>query len=172
MLEKTEGSRVTEPIVRLGEIVPDFTLPSSEGRDISLSEFRGKYVVLYFYPADLTPGCTQEACDFRDRRAEYERLNAQVLGVSPDPVHSHVKFKAKHELPFPLLSDPDCKVLEMFGVWQLRKRYGREYMGVVRSTFLIDPEGRLVREWRNVRVASHVDEVLAELRKTVAGASR
>ncbi|WP_138493389.1 thioredoxin-dependent thiol peroxidase [Paenibacillus pinistramenti] len=143
-----------------GQIVPDFTLPSSTGGNISLSDYRGQAVVLYFYPKDQTPACTQEACDFRDRAAYYARHGAVLLGISGDPLKAHSRFAAKHELPFPLLSDEDHEVCRLFGVWQLKKMYGREYEGIVRSTFLIDREGRLVREWRKVKVKNHAEEVL------------
>ncbi|WP_458120183.1 thioredoxin-dependent thiol peroxidase [Paenibacillus sp. Z6-24] len=147
-----------------GQPVPDFTLEASEGREISLSGYRGKKVVLYFYPKDNTTGCTQQACDFRDSTAGYEQYGAVVLGISPDNVKSHDRFSAKYELPFPLLSDPDHAVAEAYGVWQLKKMYGKEYEGIVRSTFLIDEEGNLQREWRNVKVKGHVENVMEVLR--------
>lgn len=146
-------------MVQVGEKVPDFTLPASGDRSYSFSEFLGKIVVLYFYPKDMTPGCTTEACDFRDRNEVLQSMGAVVIGISPDPVKSHEKFIGKHALPFPLLSDEDHQVAEMFGVWKLKKRYGREYMGIERSTFLIDRKGILRREWRNVKVAGHAEEV-------------
>jgi peroxiredoxin Q/BCP len=146
--------------VAVSRPVPDFTLPSNLGKNISLSDFRGKKVVLYFYPADMTPGCTRESCDFRDYNGQFAELNTAVIGISPDDVGKHNKFAAKYELPFPLLADVDHKVSEMFGVWKLKKMYGKEYMGVERSTFLIDEEGRLVKEWRKVKVDKHVSEVL------------
>ncbi|KKO50861.1 thioredoxin-dependent thiol peroxidase [Paenibacillus sp. DMB20] len=143
-----------------GQAVPDFTLPASHGENVALSDFRGKKVVLYFYPKNMTPGCTDEACSFRDRHQELERAGAVVIGISPDPLKSHAKFIQKHGLPFLLLSDENHKVSELFGVWQLKKMFGREYEGVVRSTFLIDESGRLAKEWRKVKVAGHADEVL------------
>lgn len=148
-----------------GQIVPDFTLPSSSGEEVSLSDFRGKKVVLYFYPKNMTPSCTDEACDFRDRHGELREAGAEVIGISPDPVKSHGRFIQKHELPFLLLSDEDHAVSEMFGVWQLKKMYGREFEGIVRSTFVIDEEGRLAREWRKVRVKGHADQVLQAVRE-------
>ncbi|MGG4034459.1 thioredoxin-dependent thiol peroxidase [Paenibacillus cisolokensis] len=151
--------------VEIGREVPDFTLPASNGADVSLSDFRGKKVVLYFYPKDMTPGCTQESCDFRDANAAFADRNTVILGISPDDVKSHNKFIEKHGLPFLLLADTDQKVCKMFGVWQKKKMFGREYMGVVRSTFLIDEEGRLAREWRNVKVEGHADEVLAAVKQ-------
>lgn len=147
----------------IGQKVPDFTLPSSSGQEVSLSDYLGRKVILYFYPKNMTPGCTQEACEFRDVHDQITALGAVVLGISPDPVASHVKFTEKNSLPFPLLSDVDHKVSEMFGVWQLKKLYGKEFMGIVRSTFLIDEQGILVEEWRKVRVKGHVEKTLAEL---------
>ncbi|OUM88168.1 MAG: peroxiredoxin [Bacillus thermozeamaize] len=149
--------------VEIGQPAPDFTLPASNGSQVSLSDFRGKYVVLYFYPRDNTPGCTQEAQDFRDAMEAFQARDAVIVGVSPDPLPSHEKFIAKHDLPFLLLSDVEHKAAEMYGVWQLKKMAGKEYYGVVRSTFLIDPQGRLAREWRNVRVKGHVQDVLQAL---------
>lgn len=150
-------------ILAIGQKVPDFTLPSSSGQEVSLSDYLGRKVILYFYPKNMTPGCTQEACEFRDAHDQITALGAVVLGISPDPVASHVKFTEKNSLPFPLLSDVDHKVSEMFGVWQLKKLYGKEFMGIVRSTFLIDEQGVLVEEWRKVRVKGHVEKTLAEL---------
>ncbi|SEU29014.1 thioredoxin-dependent thiol peroxidase [Paenibacillus sp. NFR01] len=150
---------------QIGEPVPEFALPSSEGRTIAISEYRGRKVVLYFYPKNMTPACTQEACDFRDAHERILARGAAILGISLDPPASHAKFIAKNRLPFPLLSDEDHNVCEMFGVWQLKKLYGREYMGLVRSTFLIDEEGKLQAEWRNVRVKGHVAAILEEIAK-------
>lgn len=150
--------------VQVGELVPDFRLPADEGEEIALSEFRGRKVVLYFYPRDMTPACTRQACDFRDQSEALLEQGAVVLGISGDSVKSHDKFKAKHGLNFPLLADEDHRVSRMFGVWQLKKLYGREYEGIVRSTFLIDEEGRLQKEWRGIRVAGHVEKVLEALR--------
>lgn len=147
--------------VQVGQTVPDFRLPASSGEDVALSDFKEKKVVIYFYPKDMTPGCTTEACDFRDMHREFRDHGAVVIGISPDDLKSHDKFIAKHDLPFLLLSDEDHKVAEMFGVWKLKKNFGREYMGIERSTFVIDEEGKLVKEWRKVRVKGHVDDVLA-----------
>jgi peroxiredoxin Q/BCP len=144
----------------IGQTVPDFTLPASNGENVSLHQYRGKKLVIYFYPEDLTPGCTNEACDFRDYYGQFRDLGVEVIGISRDEIKRHEKFIAKHSLPFLLLSDPDHRVAELFGVWALKKMYGREYMGIVRSTFLIDEEGRLVREWRRVKVKGHVQAVL------------
>jgi len=149
--------------IQPGQPVPDFSLPSSDGTTFTLSEHKGKKVVVYFYPKDLTPSCTNEACDFRDLQPAFAARNAVVVGISPDPVKTHRRFAEKYGLPFPLLSDPDHKVAESFGVWTLKKMYGREYMGIERSTFLIDEEGRLEREWRKVRVKAHAEGVLNAL---------
>ncbi|MDQ0089172.1 peroxiredoxin Q/BCP [Paenibacillus anaericanus] len=151
---------MTEIQVKIGQPVPEFKLPASGEGEISLSQFRGQKVVIYFYPKNMTPACTQEACDFRDLSSEFAEHNTVVLGISGDTVTSHDKFIMKKELTFPLLSDVDHEVCRMFGVWQIKKLYGREYEGIVRSTFLIDEEGRLLREWRGVRVKGHTDEVL------------
>ena len=129
-----------------------------------LSDLRGRKVALYFYPKDMTPGCTQEACDFRDRRAELQAAGAVVLGVSPDDVKSHGKFAAKYGLPFPLLADTGSEVATAYGVWQEKSMYGRTYLGVVRTQFLIDEHGRVAKIWPKVKVAGHGDEVLAAVR--------
>lgn len=151
--------------VQVGQLVPDFRLPASEGEEISLSQYRGHKVIIYFYPRDMTPACTKQACDFRDQSELLMEQGAVVLGISGDSVKSHDRFKAKHGLSFPLLADEDHHVSRMFGVWQLKKMYGREYEGIVRSTFLIDEEGILLQEWRGVRVAGHVQKVLEALRE-------
>ncbi|OXM13992.1 thioredoxin-dependent thiol peroxidase [Paenibacillus herberti] len=149
----------------IGEPAPDFTLPAAGAEEphVSLSDYRGSKVILYFYPKNNTTACTQESCDFRDMEPSFRGAGAVVLGISPDGVKSHDNFRAKHELPFTLLSDQEHEVAELYGVWQLKKLYGREYMGVVRSTFLIDEEGRLVKEWRGLKVKGHAAEVLASL---------
>jgi thioredoxin-dependent peroxiredoxin len=149
--------------LELGRKAPDFTLPSAEG-DVRLSDYRGQKVVLYFYPHDMTPTCTQQACEWRDAHMDVLANNAVVLGVSTDETDSHVRFADKYNLPFVLLSDPKHKVCQKYGVWQLKKLYGREYMGIVRSTFLIDEKGKLIREWRNIRLKGHTDNVLAAIR--------
>jgi len=146
-----------------GVTAPDFELEDETGTPRRLFDFRGKPVVLYFYPKDDTPGCTTEACNFRDDYSAYENAGVTVLGVSPDTVKSHQKFKEKHGLPFPLLADKDHKVCEMYGVWGLKKMMGREYIGVLRTTFLIDAEGKIVHVFEKVKPAQHSTEVLAEL---------
>ncbi|MBM7587073.1 peroxiredoxin Q/BCP [Bacillus pakistanensis] len=146
--------------VEVGKKAPEFEMQANNGEIIKLSDFQGQNVVLYFYPKDMTPGCTTEACDFRDKHEEFKDVNAVILGVSPDPVDKHQKFIDKHGLPFLLLVDEDHKVAEDYDVWKLKKNFGKEYMGIERSTFLIDKEGNLVKEWRKVRVKGHVDEAL------------
>lgn len=149
-----------------GKQAPAFSLENENGEMVSLEQFKGKsYVVLYFYPKDSTPGCTTEACDFRDAQENFEELNAVVLGVSPDHAASHEKFINKHSLPFSLLVDEDHAVAEEYGVWTLKKNFGKEYMGIERSTFLIDPTGTVVKEWRKVRVKGHVEDALTTLQQ-------
>jgi peroxiredoxin Q/BCP len=146
-----------------GDLAPDFELLSDADRPIKLSDFRGKHVVLYFYPKADTPGCTTEACGFRDDYSMYEEKGVVILGVSPDTVSTQSKFKAKHTLPFTLLADPEKKVSEAYGVWGLKKFMGREYMGVLRTTFLIDPEGKIVQVFEKVKPATHSAEILGAL---------
>ncbi|OEF98805.1 peroxiredoxin [Vulcanibacillus modesticaldus] len=148
----------------IGDIAPDFTLPASNGQNVSLHDFRGKYVVLYFYPKDNTPGCTTEACDFRDYYQDFSNLDAVILGVSPDPLKSHEKFISKYQLPFLLLSDEDHEVAKKYDVWVLKKMYGREYMGIERSTFIIDKEGKIMKTYRKVKVKGHVENALEYLK--------
>ena len=149
--------------VEAGKKAPDFTLPADDGGKLKLSDLRGKPVVLYFYPRDNTPGCTRQACAFRDRRAELKKLGALVLGVSPDSVASHEKFRASHQLNFPLLADTDHKVAEKYGAWREKILYGKKSLGIQRSTFLIDADGKVARVWKKVNVDGHDDEVLAAL---------
>lgn len=143
---------------------PHFTLPNEKGEMVSLADFAGeKYVVLYFYPKDATTGCTTQACDFRDSFEDFSKMNAVIFGVSPDNEASHEKFIGKHGLPFSLLVDEDHAVSEKYGVWKLKKMFGKEYMGIERSTFLIDPTGTVVKEWRKVQVKGHIEEALTTL---------
>lgn len=142
---------------------PDFTLPDETGEPRQLADLRGEPVVLYFYPKDDTPGCTKEACAFRDDYGEYEARGVHILGVSPDPPRSHTRFKEKYDLPFPLLADTDHAVSERYGVWGPKKFMGREYEGVLRTTFLIDSEGVIARVFENVRPAEHSAEILQAL---------
>lgn len=149
-----------------GQKAPSFTLRNENGENVSLEDFANeKYVVLYFYPKDSTPGCTTQACDFRDSYEDFSNLNAVILGVSPDDEKSHQKFINKHGLPFSLLIDDTKEVSEKYGVWKMKKMFGREFMGVERSTFLIDPNGTVVKEWRKVRVKGHIEEALETLRE-------
>lgn len=149
---------------KAGAKAPAFALADDTGKTVSLSDFKGKKVVLYFYPKDSTPGCTTEACDFRDNLNRLTKTGAVVLGVSADSVASHKKFKEKQGLNFPLLSDPDRKAIEAYGVWQEKSLYGRKFMGIVRSTFVIGEDGRIAKVFPKVKVAGHVDEVLAALK--------
>src|SRR5690554_2521392 len=142
--------------IEIGQEIPDFSLKGNGGKDVRLSDFRGKIVVLYFYPKDMTPGCTTEACDFRDNHESFGQLDAVILGVSPDPVDRHHKFIEKHDLPFVLLSDEDHQVAEEYDVWKLKKNFGKEYYGIERSTFIIDKEGNLEKAFEKVRVKGHV----------------
>lgn len=146
---------------------PDFELLDDTNTPRRLSDYRGRNVVLYFYPADDTPGCTKEACNFRDDYSAYERAGVVVLGVSPDDVASHVKFKRKFQLPFPLLADIGHNVCDLYGVWGLKKSFGKEYEGVLRTTFLIDENGNIAKVFEKVRPAEHSTEVLAALGASV-----
>ncbi|GIU94745.1 MAG: putative peroxiredoxin bcp [Gaiellaceae bacterium] len=150
-------------MVEEGTPAPTFTLPSDTGDDVSLEDFRGRTVVLYFYPRDDTPGCTRQACGIRDAWGELEARGVVVLGVSPDSPERHRRFKEKYGLPFTLLSDEDHEVAERYGTWVEKRLYGKTSMGMERSTFVIDPDGTVVRVLRRVKPDTHVDEVLAAL---------
>ena len=150
-------------MVEEGSQAPDFELKSDAGETVKLSQFRGRPVVLYFYPRDDTPGCTKEACAFRDSYDEYLAQDAVILGVSRDGEESHRKFKEKYDLPFTLLSDPDHEVAEVYGVWAEKSMYGRKSMGIVRSTFVIAPDGTIARAMRGIKVPGHSDKVLEAL---------
>ena len=147
----------------IGRSAPDFELPSHDGTPLALRSLRGKPVVLYFYPKDDTPGCTVEACGFRDAQARFAKAGAVVLGVSPDGPASHARFRAKHRLSFTLLADEEHEVASRYGAWRAKSMYGRSYMGVARSTFIIGRDGRLARVFATVKPAGHADEVLAAL---------
>ncbi len=148
----------------IGKPAPDFTLPSSTGEMVSLKSFKNKMsVVLYFYPKDDTPGCTKEACGFRDLTAEFEKAGAVILGVSNDPVESHVKFREKFKLPFELLADEDASVSKAYGVYKQKNLYGKKYMGIERTTFIVDRTGRIAQIYPKVKVEGHVADVLAFL---------
>ncbi|NDL66529.1 thioredoxin-dependent thiol peroxidase [Anaerotalea alkaliphila] len=150
--------------LKQGDRMPAFTLPGADGGAVSSETFQGKPMIVYFYPKDNTPGCTKEACGFRDLYQDFENAEAVVVGISKDSPRSHRNFREKHDLPFLLLSDESGEVCERFGVWRLKKNYGRESMGIVRSTFLVDGDGIIVRAYRNVKVEGHVEQVLADLR--------
>jgi thioredoxin-dependent peroxiredoxin len=153
--------------MNLDRVAPDFSASDRQGTSFSLADFSGRWLVLYFYPKDNTPGCTTEAIEFTAKLAEFKALGAQIIGISPDSISSHGKFIDKHNLGILLLSDPDHQIAEAYGVWQLKKFMGKEFMGVVRSTFLITPDRQIAKSWSNVRVKNHVDTVLAELTSLV-----
>lgn len=148
---------------KVGDVAPDFRMPSTSGKDVTLKQHRGKDVILYFYPKDDTPGCTAEACSFRDHEADISKSHAVVLGVSADSLASHEKFVSKHHLNFPLLSDETADVAKMYGVWKEKNMYGRRTWGVARTTFWIGPDGRVKKIWKKVDTARHAEDVLAEI---------
>ncbi len=150
-------------MLEVGGKAPDFTALDGAGDEVSLRDVKGKKVVLYFYPKDNTSGCTREACDFRDNMSRIARKKTIVIGISPDSVSSHERFSAKFDLPFTLVSDPAHEIAEAYGVWVEKSMYGRKYMGIERSTFLIDEKGKIARIFRKVKVAGHVDEVIEAL---------
>ena len=147
-------------MLQIGDNAPDFTALADSGEKIRLKDFRGKKVILYFYPKDDTPGCTREACDLRDSNARLAGKGAVVLGVSVDAVASHAKFKSKYDLPFPLISDEDHKIVEAYGVWKEKSMYGRKYMGTERTTFLIDEKGKIAQIYEKVKVDGHAQALL------------
>jgi peroxiredoxin Q/BCP len=155
-------------VIKISQKAPDFCLPNQDSEEICLRDFAGSWVVLYFYPKDNTPGCTTEALDFTQNLDKFTKLGATIIGVSPDSVKRHQNFIEKKGLEVMLLSDEDKKVANAYDVWQLKKSYGREYMGIVRSTFLIDPDGNIAYEWRNVRVKGHAQKVLEKLKELVS----
>lgn len=157
--------RKSEKVLEVGDRAPAFCLHDSEGEKICLKDYLGSWVVLYFYPRDHTPGCTREACDFRDAHQALRRKKVAVLGVSADSAEQHKSFRAQYRLPFALLVDEAGKVARLYGVWQEKQNFGRKYMGIVRSTFVVDPGGRLSQVYRKVQVDGHVQEVLASLRR-------
>jgi peroxiredoxin Q/BCP len=151
-------------VIKEGDQVPQFSLPADDGAVVTRDSLRGKNTVLYFYPKDDTSGCTKEACDFRDAFPRFGKTDAQVIGVSPDSIDSHRKFKKKYDLPFPLLADEGHHLADEFGVWKEKSMYGRTYMGVERTTVIVDRNGRVARIFPKVRVPGHVEEVEAALR--------
>jgi peroxiredoxin Q/BCP len=146
-----------------GQVAPDFTLTDDNGNEVRLSALRGRPVVLYFYPKDDTPGCTREACAFRDRKNDLATAGAVLLGVSPDDVKSHGKFRDKHSLNFPLLADPGHQVADLYGAWREKNMYGKKFMGIQRSTFLIDRDGKIAKVWKSVKVDGHDQQVIDAL---------
>jgi thioredoxin-dependent peroxiredoxin len=157
-----------EILLKEGDLAPDFTLPASNGEEVSLSDFRGKNVVLYFYPKDNTPGCTAESCDFRDREEEFKNLDTVIIGVSLDDLKSHEKFIQKYNLPFLLLSDTEAEVSKKYGVYKEKNMFGKKKWGIERSTFLIDKEGKLAKIYRKVKVDGHVDDALQYVKEHLA----
>jgi thioredoxin-dependent peroxiredoxin len=153
-----------EGVPAVGEMAPDFELPADDGTTVRLSDLRGQRVIIYFYPKDDTPGCTTQACGFRDSYVEITEKNGVVLGISPDGVQSHIKFKTKFDLPFRLLADEDRKVAELYGVWREKTNYGKTYMGIVRSHFVVDEEGKLADVQYDVSPTVSVESALASLR--------
>ncbi|WP_326565681.1 thioredoxin-dependent thiol peroxidase [Amycolatopsis rhabdoformis] len=154
---------MTEQRLSPGDAAPDFTLSDSTGKSVSLSDFRGQSVVVYFYPAAMTPGCTKQACDFRDNLAELNNAGYQILGISPDSPEKLAKFVEKEELTFPLLADPDKQVLNAWGAFGEKKNYGRVYQGVIRSTFVVDADGKIAHAFYNVRATGHVAKLIRDL---------
>jgi peroxiredoxin Q/BCP len=150
-------------MLKEGNKAPNFTLESDTGEKVSLKDFKGQTVILYFYPKDLTSGCTQQACDFRDQFKSFKKKNAVILGVSKDPIQLHQKFKTKYDLPFLLLSDPETEVCQAYGIWKEKSMYGKKYMGVERTTFVISPEGKIAKIYPKVKVVGHIESILENL---------
>jgi peroxiredoxin Q/BCP len=151
--------------ISAGIVAPDFELPDDLSLNHKLSDYRGEFLILYFYPKDDTPGCTAEACQFRDDFGEYRKANVTILGISPDTPEKHAKFKNKYNLPFTLLADKDHKICELYGVWGRKKFMGKEYDGVFRTTFLINPEGKIIKVFENVKPEGHSNEILKTLKE-------
>jgi thioredoxin-dependent peroxiredoxin len=151
------------PVIEPGDEAPDFELPDQDGRPVRLEDFRGQRVVLYFYPKADTPGCTKEACDFRDTSQKFTKANTVIVGVSPDASKAQARFKDKFDLPFTLLADTDHDVAEAYGVWKEKSMYGKKYMGIERTTFIIGPEGKIKKIFPKVKVEGHAEEVLASI---------
>jgi thioredoxin-dependent peroxiredoxin len=152
-------------IPQVGQPAPDLTALDENGNRVSLKDRSDRWLVLYFYPKDNTPGCTTEATEFSAHQSQFNQLGAEIIGISPDSQQSHCKFIAKHDLTIQLLSDPEHKIIEAYGAWRLKKFMGKEYMGVVRSTFLITPDGKIAEVWDKVRVKGHVEKVLTKLQE-------
>ncbi len=162
-MAKAKASSDHQGLIEVGQVAPAIRLPNQAGETVELKRFKGSWTVLYFYPKDDTPGCTAEACSFRDGMKAFADRGAIVLGVSPDEVGSHAKFATRHKLPFDLLADTERKVCHAYGVWQEKSMYGRTYMGVVRTTYLISPAGKVAFRWDKVKVKDHEKNVLAKL---------
>lgn len=156
-------------MLEVGTNAPDFVLKQSNGKDFKLSDHAGKVVVIFFYPQDFTPNCTREVCQFQDIYAEFKKLGIVVIGISPDSVESHAKFEKEHALKYILLSDPEKHVLKAYGSWGLKKLYGREFDGVIRSTFIIGADGKIKRVWKALKVDGHATRVLEEVKKLCSG---
>jgi len=157
--------------MKTGEFAPNFTAIDRQSNSNSLQDFNSQWLVLYFYPKDNTPGCTTQAIEFTDKLPQFQALNTQVVGISPDSIASHGKFIDKHNLEIILLSDPEHQIAEDYGVWQLKKFMGKEYMGIIRSTFLLDRTGKITQIWSNVRVKNHVDAVLDAVKQLTANSA-
>jgi len=151
--------------LKIGNKAPDFKLPDADGETVSLKDYKDKWLILYFYPKDNTSGCTTEAIDFTGSLPEFKKLNTAVVGVSPDSCKSHQKFITKHDLAVTLLSDEEKSVMEKYGVWQLKKMYGKDYFGVVRTTLIIGPDGKIKHIWNSVKVTGHIEDVLGKLKE-------
>jgi peroxiredoxin Q/BCP len=151
------------PELKKGDKAPIFTLPDGNKKKVSLSDYKSKYVIIYFYPKDNTPGCTVEAREFTKSIDDFSQLDSEIIGISADSPESHMKFTNKHDLKLTLLSDEDHRVMEDYGAWGIKKMYGKEYWGIIRSTFLVDPDGKIAEAWYNVKVKGHVDKVKAVL---------
>jgi thioredoxin-dependent peroxiredoxin len=151
--------------MKVGQPAPNFTAQNRAGENISLHDFNGRWLILYFYPKDNTPGCTTQATDFTSKLADFRLLNTEIVGISPDSIVSHEKFITKHKLGITLLSDPEHQIADLYEVWQLKKFMGKEYMGIVRSTFLIDPTGNIAHIWPNVKVKNHAETVFDRLKQ-------
>jgi peroxiredoxin Q/BCP len=156
-------------MIKINDKAPDFCLKNQNGENVCLDDFKGKWKVVYFYPKDNTPGCTLEARDFSQHLKEFEKQNTSIIGISPDSKESHKKFQDKHNLKINLLSDPEHNTLKQYGVWKPKKMFGKEYMGVVRSTFLVDSEGKVIHIWPKVKVTGHADEILGIIKEKKEG---
>lgn len=163
----TNYEKNRERVMEIGQAVPDFTFVATSGVHARLSDYQGQYVVLYFYPKDATPGCTTEGQNFRDAYAQFQTLNTQIFGISRDSLKSHEQFKAKQNFPFELISDSEEQLCHLFDVIKMKSMYGKQVRGIERSTFLIDPKGILIQQWRKVSVKEHVQAVLAELQSQI-----